>query len=1064
VALLIGGLAGCGGGQDDEAARALAEQEGTPTAEQVSDPSIESAAAPDPPEPRRILIQVTYDEPIELTLAGGECHVLGLELEADRYVEVVVEQRGVDLFTELKAPGADETILFDAPIGTSGAELVSYVTGLGGPYHLEICPFEFRAATRYELSVASPRTATARDRLLSGAFRRFSMGERSLEERDSTAARSHFAEALRLFQEAEERGPQAWVHSRLGEVSERRGDLDGAAAEYESAARIYRELGRDRDESFALSFLGPALSARHRKDEAHEAYSRSLELAERASDREVLATALKNLALLHEKLGDTLQALEFHDRRRTLAGEMGDEQAEWDALDRIGTIYLEAGNDSRARPVFEKALVLARAHDFEKGIRESLQNLGRVHLEREEAREALPYLQEALDRKSASEPDEELATLLNNLGRCYRRLGDRERAIELYRRARVALPADRSQGNTRQLEGMILVNLASLHIFEGNFEAAAEPSERAVEVYRAAGSPILITGALKCLADVRAAQGNLHEAASLLAEVVKTLETRRGRSALRELRATLIEDKYHYFQSYVEVLLRLHEQHPGEGYAASAFEIAERAKARVLLDELAGTESDILAAADPEVVARKEDLERQMAELEDDLLTARPGAMGEDELRAIRAQLRDLEAAHALAVARIFADYPGWSALLQSEPVTLEAVQRELLADGETQLVSFVLGDERSFAWIVGRSSIEVEALPGRERIERLARRAAGLLEESGHPHLELQARLTAEALSRELFTPLTPHLRSRKLLLVKDGALHYVPFGALTVPAAPEARRAGEAHLIDRFELAELPSASAAVALRRRPAPAASGAEELAVLGDPVFEAEDERLRELSPHAVPRKASAGLRGGDLSRNTRGLGLGELRRLEGTLEEAQRISALVAPDRRLLALGFDANRDLLLGGRLGRYRFLHLAGHGLAHPDLTGLVLSLYDAQGRRVDGLIRPYELYGTELAAELVVLSACSTGLGEEVRGEGLLGLSRGFLYAGASQVVASLWDVDDRATAELMERFYAAMLRDGDPPARALRKAQLSIRSEPRWAAPHYWAGFVLQGDGR
>jgi CHAT domain-containing protein len=195
----------------------------------------------------------------------------------------------------------------------------------------------------------------------------------------------------------------------------------------------------------------------------------------------------------------------------------------------------------------------------------------------------------------------------------------------------------------------------------------------------------------------------------------------------------------------------------------------------------------------------------------------------------------------------------------------------------------------------------------------------------------------------------------------------------------------------------------------------------------------------------------------------RSLGPAGLRRLTGSRLEAEIIAELVPRDRRLVALGFDANRKLLLGGTLGRYRILHLAGHGLAHPGFPGLVLSLYDEGGRRVDGLIRSYELYGTELSAELVVLSACSTGLGDEIRGEGLLGLSRGFLYAGASQVLASLWDVDDRATAELMAHFYRALLRDGDPPARALRRAQRALRGDPAWSAPHFWAGFVLQGDG-
>jgi CHAT domain-containing protein len=167
-------------------------------------------------------------------------------------------------------------------------------------------------------------------------------------------------------------------------------------------------------------------------------------------------------------------------------------------------------------------------------------------------------------------------------------------------------------------------------------------------------------------------------------------------------------------------------------------------------------------------------------------------------------------------------------------------------------------------------------------------------------------------------------------------------------------------------------------------------------------------------------------------------------------------------------MDFDANRERATDPRLGRYSIVHFATHGILdeeHPELSGLVLSLYDREGRfREEGFLSLGDIYGLSLPVDLVVLSACRTGLGKEVRGEGLIGLTRGFMYAGSPRVVASLWQVDDEATAELMRYFYLKMFKEGMSPAAALRAAQLSVAGQRRWSSPYYWAGFVLQGEWR
>jgi CHAT domain-containing protein len=188
-------------------------------------------------------------------------------------------------------------------------------------------------------------------------------------------------------------------------------------------------------------------------------------------------------------------------------------------------------------------------------------------------------------------------------------------------------------------------------------------------------------------------------------------------------------------------------------------------------------------------------------------------------------------------------------------------------------------------------------------------------------------------------------------------------------------------------------------------------------------------------------------------------------RLLASREEAEGIMALIPWGTGLKAIGFDASRATITSADLGQYRIVHFATHGVLdneRPELSGIVLSLVDQQGQSQDGFLRLHDIYNLNLSADLVVLSACNTGLGKDVKGEGLIGLTRGFMYAGAAGVVASLWKVDDDATSELMNHFYEAMFKRGMSPAAALRESQLAMWRQKRWHAPYYWAAFVIQGQ--
>jgi CHAT domain-containing protein len=298
------------------------------------------------------------------------------------------------------------------------------------------------------------------------------------------------------------------------------------------------------------------------------------------------------------------------------------------------------------------------------------------------------------------------------------------------------------------------------------------------------------------------------------------------------------------------------------------------------------------------------------------------------------------------------------------------------------------------------------------------------------------------------------------------------------------EANPQSDTLLLNQYEIVNLPSASTLAVVRRETANRPSATKSLAVLADPVFEANDPRLLKLvqnktagdvatstksavraasEPQALPASdfgLGRAIRSFDVSGGRSGFS-----RLPFSREEADAIAALVPADSLLQAMDFRANRTTAASGELSRYRIVHFATHGLlngTHPELSGLVLSLVDENGKPQDGYLRTHEIFNLQLPADVIVLSACQTALGKEVRGEGVVGLTRAFMYAGAQRVTASLWQVDELATAELMKLFYRGMLKDRLRPAAALRAAQVEMAKQKRWASPYFWAAFVMQGE--
>ncbi|HSS52419.1 MAG TPA: CHAT domain-containing protein, partial [Thermoanaerobaculia bacterium] len=689
----------------------------------------------------------------------------------------------------------------------------------------------------------------------------------------------------------------------------------------------------------------------------------------------------------------------------------------------------------------EQALAIRREVGDRRGEVRTEVSLGHDHFSRGETEQALADAQTAarLAGEAADRGGEKIARLL--LGQIEVATGKPAVALTELARARELA----RQLADRLDESTILLLTGQAYLGLQQPDQAAPLLAEAVELARAVKTPARIVTALTALSRAERMQGHTAAARSLLEEALGQIETVRAAESDPDLRASYLAARHAAFELEIDLLMELDRREPGRRQARAALEMSERARARSLLDLLQEADTDVREGVDAGLRDRQRNLLRRLkakAGRQEDVLrrpaTEKSQRAAEEEVRSVLAELTQVES-------EIHRQSPRYSNLTQPPLATSGEIQG--LLDGETLLLEYSLGDERSFLWAVDRAGVAGFELPARARIEAEAREVYRRLSVLAPGDDGLAP--AAASLGRTLLGPVAERLGKKRLIIVADGELQYIPFGMLPEPGGAEP-------LVSRHEIANAPSASA-VALERRLARRAPAPGAVAVLADPVFDRQDPRV---APPAgtkspLPVASAAERAASDIA----------LLRLPWTRREAMAIRQVAPAGQSLLALDFRASRETALSPELSRYRIVHFATHGLIDsrtPALSGLMLSRVGPRGEPAEGFLGLSDVYNLRLGADLVVLSGCETALGKEVRGEGLVGLTQGFLYAGARQVVASLWRVEDQATAELMSRFYHGLLAEGLSPSAALRQAQLAIRGDKRWRSPYFWSGFVLQGD--
>jgi CHAT domain-containing protein len=890
-----------------------------------------------------------------------------------------------------------------------------------------------------------------------------SIYENQLERQQAFNA---YSQALSLYQGLGNTTQETHLLSNLIGFYLSFGDLDKAWEAYNKVSAVLEENAAKSENPIKqkilisqgqyLTNIGNSFKGYSYNQQALEIYKKAhliFQDLEKETEGEILKAAkfgvagsLVGMSSAYQKLGDRQQALNSLNQALPIFQNIGASAQEAFTLNNMGIVYDLLGETEKALDYYNKSLGIKEKMGLDSG--STLLNIGAAYIALANWETAFDYFNRSLKVAKETGNISLQITALNNLGEFYQNSENWQKALEIYQEI---LPITQKAG-FRSDEAMIIHNLGKIYFAKKDVAKAQELYDRSLAIVKELDQKSLEVNILYSLAVLERERGDFNRAIDRIETAINIIENRRSKIGSQELRASYFAIVQKYYELYIDLLMQLHQQNPTKGYNAMALHASERTRARSLLELLTEANANIRQGVDPKLLEQEQKLQQQLNNFDHQkhqLLSTQRTQQQVDEIKqkidTVLTQLDQLKA-------QIRTTSPRYADLKYPQPLILKEIQQQVL-DDDTLLLQYSLGKDRSYLWIVSKNSITSHILPKRSDIEAAAQTFRQSLT-SSEGKLE-----TGLPLSQIILAPVASQLGNKRLLIVGDGVLQYIPFAALPIPTSPTTP------LLVQNEIVTLPSASTLAIQRRQLQNRPTAAKTLAVIADPIFAVNDSRLANSSPQPTPETLSNYA----LTRATRNLGLGDsanlFDRLPHTRTEAEKILALVPEAKRLQALDFNASRTKATDPNLGEYQIVHLATHGLVdpvNPELSGIVLSLFDQQGKSQDGFLRLHDIFNLNLPVELVVLSACETGLGKEVKGEGLVGLTRGFMYAGSRRVVVSLWSVNDAATSELMAKFYQKLLQGGQNPLQALREAQLEMWNSPNRQSPYYWAAFTVQGD--
>lgn len=838
-------------------------------------------------------------------------------------------------------------------------------------------------------------------------------------------------------------------------------DLDRYDESIEASKRalaILHKAGNLYWENILLDNLGDAYRENGDLLQALATDKEALQLAHELHDDYGVIEMLSELGGISTSRGAYQQALNFFSQAVEIALPSGYITVQGEAWANLGSLDLVLNDPDGAQTAYQKALAIARStkdRPLELG---ALEELGDLELDRSKPQEAASDFSSGL--QIARELDMARATCGLSIG-----LARASSVEQKYDAANELLAGALETATRMQLvdeQAAAYQAMGEIAAAQKEWKNAAGAYSRSASLWQQAPDRARQIAALSRLASIEYEQDDLNAARTHTSQAMDLIESSRGSIARGALRTRFFTSRRETYDLAIRVLMKLDSQTPGKGFAAAAWQVAERARARSLLDDLESASRENAPAQGDPLQKRLAALDSRIEDLRDKLTSLGSSAADAQKAQALS---RDVHAAlleeNEIESRRALLDVAAQPA---QQPLTAQQFASRVL-DGTTALVEYWSGDHSDYLWVLtSKGDCRGFSLDH----ERITKEAAAF-----HQSLSSRVKLVpTETLAQRdaRFTSADAQVRAvllqladailptdarntltgmQALVVIADGPMLSVPFSAL--PAGPRA-----SYLIERYEIISEPSAAAMAALRDRSSSANHGDARIAVFADPVYTRADTRFRTaLAENSAPEGLQRAFLSVDFSR---------LPRLPGSYREAESIAAIAGKQNTSLYLGFDATPAAVMAADRSRYGIAHFAAHIVSRPDypeLSGIVLSMVDKEGNSRDGVLWLKDILQSHTTEDLIVLSGCDSATGAFIPGEGMNGLVRAFLTSGARQVVATLWAADDVASSALMTSFYQAFLTQHLSASAALRKAQRTMLATEGRSAPYYWAGFQVEG---
>ncbi len=797
------------------------------------------------------------------------------------------------------------------------------------------------------------------------------------------------------------------------------------------------EADLKRHQAENLTSEGEALRGSGSAEEKNNAlvkFAEALEIWRELEDFYEQAVVYYGTGFTHQNLGNYSDAAIYFSRSMKLFSALNDEFGQAVNHGALGSVQYVLGEFELSIYNYQKAIEIYEKMKWARGLGLAYSGLGVAYSLISKNAEAIATLTYSLQWRERANHKLGQARARFSLTRIYLEQKSYKKAeAELNQAQKTLTEINKTD------EAEFFYFLGRLALETGNYEKAAESLETALIFSQKTGDPLGTANILFEQSRVNLKTKKLDTAQEKIQTALEIIEKLRFSTADIRLRMKFSTTLQFFYQHYILLLMEMHRRDASKNYDRQAFEISEKARARGLIDRLERRRIIQTNKITPALLEREQLLR--------DKLTAALALGNQGDSKEKNAEIQEISAEYLEIESEI--NRTGEAVNLSTSSIT--EIRQNL--DDETVLLEYALLEDESFLWVVSKNEFKSFRLPSAEKIEKAAQEVYACISK---PNLFCRAKIAE--LTKILLLPAAPDIKNRKIIVIKQGFLHYIPFAVLFSPnSTPKTQQNksadavfSEQFLIETNEIITLPSASLLSFLRRETKQ--KNPKTLAVFADPVYSEEDMRIEKIKP-----------RNNSVSENSGA----KLPRLYASHFESERIAALINAPNFLKKNGFQASRQAVFDADLQDFRIIHFAVHALIddkQPELSSIALSFYDREGRKINGFLRSNEILQLDLNADLVVLSACQSGLGKQMKGEGMISLTHSFFSAGAKSLIASLWDVDDKVTAELMARFYRNYLVENKSISKALQETQIEIMRDRRWNSPYYWSAFTLQGDWR